>query len=245
MQLPIKIDNCPIREAIFEIRFEPNVPGAAVFGIMYRALQSTYPSFDPLPILQLPEPVRALDPNLVFQPHYRSRDNNVLVQIGPKLLSVNMLEPYNGWSEFRTRIFQVLESVRDLDLFDRISRFGLRYTNIFKEQIFDIISAEIVVGGKEIANPETNLRTVFDEGGGFKTILSFAGELTVTPEREAPFTGSLIDIDVAIADDELAFFEKMDEWVERAHQIEKTRFFNLLRPDFLDTLEPSYATTTS
>ena len=240
-QLPDKIENCPIREAIFELRFNPKVPGAAVFGVLYDRLKSSYPSFEQLPILQLPEAVRDMDPNLMFQPHYRLRGENVLVQIGPRLVSVNVLEPYIGWSDFKSKILDVLNSVSGLDLVDTISRFGLRYTNVFSEPILEKIKIEIVINDERIVNRETSMRTVFDEGEGFKTILQIAGEVNVTPTDKAQFTGSLVDVDVSMSDENIEVFQNMDTLLEKAHKIEKSRFFGLLKKEFLETLEPSYA----
>lgn len=240
-QLPDKIEKCPIREAIFELRFNPKVPGAAVFGVLYGGLKSAYPSFEQLPILQLPEPLRDMDPNLMFQPHYRLRGDGLLVQIGPRLISVNVLEPYIGWSHFKSKILDVLNSVNSLDLIDTVSRFGLRYTNVFSEPILDKIKVEVVVNDEQIVNPETSMRTVFDEGEGFKTILQIAGEVDVTPTNKPPFTGSMVDVDVSMSQENIEFFEHMDALLEKAHETEKSRFFGLLKKDFLETLEPSYA----
>src|SRR5687768_15414418 len=111
LKLPDKLDNCPIKEAIFEIRFESAVPGAAVFGMAYSVLKPRYPKSEPLPVVQLPEAVRDADPNLSFQPHYRLTQEHFVVQIGPKVLSINVMNPYCGWTAYRQEILSVYREV--------------------------------------------------------------------------------------------------------------------------------------
>jgi len=59
MKIPKKIDPCPIVEAIVEIRFDSNLPGDAIFGVIYNQFKEDYPKFTKLPILQLPEAIRS------------------------------------------------------------------------------------------------------------------------------------------------------------------------------------------
>ncbi|MFH2124995.1 MAG: TIGR04255 family protein, partial [Pseudomonadota bacterium] len=67
--LPKKITPCPLLEAVSEIRFSSKIEGAAVFGMLYEKLKSDYPGdVKKLPILQLPEQVRASEPSLKFKP---------------------------------------------------------------------------------------------------------------------------------------------------------------------------------
>lgn len=238
--LPKAIGKCPIKEAIFELRFNPKVPGAAVFGIFYGGLKSDYPNFEQLPILQLPEAVRDSDPNLVFQPHYRLRSDNVLVQIGPRLLSVNCLEPYIGWNSFSKKIRDVLSSIDHNTVISEVTRMGLRYTNVFDEPILDKLKLEISISDEPITNAETSVRTVFDEGDSIKSILQIAGEVDVTIVNKEPFRGSLVDVDVSISGENIQFFQNMEASLERVHEAEKLRFFGLLNEEFVRTLEPVY-----
>ena len=70
MQIPKKITPCPILEAIVEIRFEPEEPDDAIFGIIYNQFKKSFPEIEKLPILQIPDQFRSKDPNLIYKPHY-------------------------------------------------------------------------------------------------------------------------------------------------------------------------------
>ena len=99
MILPKGIDPCPIKEAIIEIRFESVLPPDAVFGVVYNELKDIYKTPEPLPIMQLPASVRDQDKNLHFQPYYRIKRDNFLLQIGPQMLSL-AVTAYSTWVEF-------------------------------------------------------------------------------------------------------------------------------------------------
>lgn len=51
MELPKKIDPCPIVDAIIEIRFSTNIHPSAVFGVIYNEFKDKYPTVEKLPIL--------------------------------------------------------------------------------------------------------------------------------------------------------------------------------------------------
>ncbi|MDZ7758957.1 MAG: TIGR04255 family protein [Desulfovermiculus sp.] len=69
MKIPKRIDPCPIVEALYEIRFEPNYPSDAIFGLIYKAMKQEFDSFEKLPILELPETIRSTDDVLEYKPY--------------------------------------------------------------------------------------------------------------------------------------------------------------------------------
>ena len=140
ISIPKKLGVCPIVEAIFEVRFEPSVASNAVFPILYGAFRNDFPNIEQIiPIAQMPMTVVENDQNLRFQPHYRMRHqehNNILVQIGPRVLTVNMLQPYDGWVvlfEYIKRYFQLL---KDTGIISGVIRVGFRVVNFFSNDIF-------------------------------------------------------------------------------------------------------------
>ncbi|MEW6602636.1 MAG: TIGR04255 family protein, partial [Nitrospirota bacterium] len=102
MKIPVKITPCPIVEAIVEIKFDYDVDldPDAIFGIVYKELHEKFPQTTKLPILQLPDAVRLRDPNLISQPHYKLSNEKFLFQIGPRVMSLNNVKGYVGWTIF-------------------------------------------------------------------------------------------------------------------------------------------------
>ena len=66
--LPIRIEACPLIDALIEFRFEAAITKSAVFGIIYNLIKEEYRgNVINLPILQIPEQIREVDPNLKFK----------------------------------------------------------------------------------------------------------------------------------------------------------------------------------
>src|SRR3990172_1532349 len=106
--LPKKISPCPIAEATVELRFSAAVLPDAVFGIIYREFTKDFPGkVEKLPILQLPEAIRAVDPKLMYQPHYKLVAGNLTFQIGPRMTSLSNSKEYIGWENFQSKLKEV------------------------------------------------------------------------------------------------------------------------------------------
>ena len=238
--LPTILENCPIKESTFEIRFESSFPAGAIYGIAYKDLEDYYTDSEPLPILQIPETVRTADPNFRHQPYYRMKGKDFTLQIGPKIIAITVKDPYCGWESYKNEIIRVFQILAKLDFISEVTRIGLRYVNTFKSGILDEIKFEIKINDVVVRNNETLLRTVFEEEHDFKTILHIANEAVITEADGDPYTGSMIDVDVSKAGENLPFMENIDGLIEEAHDIEKRRFFELLKDDFLDTFKPVY-----
>ena len=76
VKLPSRLSNCPIIDALVELRFESNLNKSLIFGYMYKQIVELYPHEYPngvisLPVLQIPEAIRNSDPNMRFKPLYR------------------------------------------------------------------------------------------------------------------------------------------------------------------------------
>jgi len=59
----------------------------------------------------------------------QNADGTRLLTIGPSVMSVNSLKPYEGWQSFRPRIESALEAYMELTGATRIVRVGVRYIN--------------------------------------------------------------------------------------------------------------------
>jgi len=238
--LPLRIEPCPIIEAVAEVRFSTAYPSEAVFGVVYSKLNETFPEVEKLPILQMPEVVRNQDPNLRYQPQYALKKGNLQLRIGPRTLTFSNSAPYLGWRSFYAAIVAALEHIRDTEVIKFPERIGIRYINLFKGAILDRINVRVVVSGTELATESTNLRTEVVEGDFIK-IIQVANNVGVnTPAFSGP--GSLLDVDCIynFAQPGTDFYSRYEEVFKTAHAHEKETFFSLLKAEFLDQLNPVY-----
>jgi len=243
MQLPKKISPCPIEEVIVEIRFESLLPAEAIFGVVYNALNNSYPNLEPLPILQIPEFIRAQDPNLIFQPHHRLHRDNYSLQIGPKVLSVVLGKEYSGWNAYKSEIHAVFGKINELNFITKISRVGIRYIDFFDGDIFKNINLQLSIYGENAVTEQTFVRTLLKRGD-FDCLLQVGNNVTVGTVNAPARVGSIIDIDMSNTEvggqTSKQFFQEVGELLEQGHDTQKDLFFSILKPEFLATLNPAY-----
>jgi len=239
IRLPKRITPCPLIDAVVEVRFDSSLPPDAVFGMAYGKLKETYPKVEKLPILNLPDMIRNKDPQLVFQAHYKLSDDNSVVQIGPRVLSVNSPGDYLGWEPFYRRIKQSFEAVRPLGIIKTVTRLGIRYINFFDFDIFERINLVIRLDDKPLSAKQSTIRLELQEEE-FCHLLQVANNVTVEQKPKGQRKGSVIDIDSHIDGKFPNFFDQMEDLISRGHEAEKQLFFRLLKPSFLNTLNPEY-----
>ncbi len=234
MEFPKSIFPCPIIEAIFEIRFKTSFPPDAIFGLVYNKLRQDFKNVENLPILQLPENLRLVDPNLKYKPYYKVSNEKFIVQIGPDVLSVVSTKEYVGWDEFSSEILRVLDRIEELDIIHKIERIALRYMNFFENNVFDNIDLDIKINSNNINYENTVFRTEISDTE-FKSTLQIANNIIVLNRR-----GSLIDIDTFKETELDNFLKEKKEIINQIHSSEKQLFFSLLKPSFLDGLNPRF-----
>jgi len=236
-EFPKRISPCPIAEATVELRFSPAVLPDAVFGIIFQEFGKDFPGkVEKLPILQLPEPIRMVDPNLMYQAHYKLTSGNLTFQIGPRMTSLSNSKEYIGWKNFYSKLKEIFLRLEKLHVVKAADRLGIRYINFFKEDVYNNINLRILMNDEPLRTIGTSLRTEIKEDG-FTSILQIANQATLRVQTQ-PITGSVIDIDVQVP--ETNFFSNMENILEKGHYIEKKLFFSLLKKEFLSTLNPEY-----
>jgi len=235
MKLPKTITPCPIKDALLEIRFSTKMHPNAVFGLIYNALQHDFQNkVESLPILQLPDALRAADPNFKYKPHYKISNNTNVVQIGPEVLSISSYPKYLGWETFSKKIISIIEKVEKIKIIDNVNRLGIRYVNFFETDIFNNINLKICIQDKNINYKNTVIRTEIGLGD-FKSTLQIANNA-----YNLTTAGSVIDIDTFKEGRLEDFFAQKEKIINAGHTEEKKLFFSLLKKDFLTSLNPEY-----
>ncbi|HSH80754.1 MAG TPA: TIGR04255 family protein [Herpetosiphonaceae bacterium] len=121
----------PIVEAICEFQFEPNAEwDLTIPGLVFDQLKHEFPTRRVaktvgINITDKQEPT-------VFETdrvQFFRRDETALVQVGPNLLAVNRLKPYDSWEEFFPLIMLALGAYTSVAGPQTFRRLGLRYIN--------------------------------------------------------------------------------------------------------------------
>lgn len=239
IQLPVSIEKCPIIDALIELRFETKVNPSAVFGMIYNVLMDKYPGdITNLPILQLPEAVRNSDPTLKYKPLYRIVNKEVIIQIGPDVISISSVIPYIGWDRFKGHVFEIVQLVSKTNIINRVSRLGHRYINFFESNISDQITMSFeMTEGYHIENIQITTQV---KDGDYDNTIQFSNSAMLNVNLPSQKSGSIIDIDTFKEYNGNLFLENVVSEIENAHKSEKTLFFSLLKPNFIQSLNPHY-----
>ena len=238
-QLPVSIEKCPIIDALIELRFEAKVNPSAVFGMIYSVLMEKYPgNIVNLPILQLPEAVRNSDPALKYKPLYRIINKEVLIQIGPDVISISSVIPYIGWDRFKGHVVEIVNLVSNSNIINRVLRLGHRYINFFESNILEQITMSFKM--TEGYCPQNVQITTQVKDCDFDNTIQFSNSAMLNVNMPGQKNGSIIDIDTFREYSDNFFLGNIVSEIENAHKTEKTLFFSLLKPDFIESLNPHY-----
>lgn len=246
--LPSKLTDDSIVEAIFEIRFSTSSIEELVVGRMARWADDNFNEISPARTgaADIPAPIRDNDENLRFQslleisakgPEGGARK----IRIGGKSFSHITKDRYCGWdnwrSELKDAVKKLYSEVDDL----AVVRLGLRYINALTHDRHFVMGPEsldiaIEISGKKIAKG-LNLNVVELVGPEHRVLyrVSDAG-FWIRPDSDS--TTLIVDIDVATPEGVAPKNEKQVlDWLELAHKHEKRAFFGMLPSDLIDRLE--------
>lgn len=238
VDLPIRVENSPIIEALVEFRFESGLPRDAVFGVAFsKVREKVGDQVERLPILEIPESIRANDVNLRFQPHYRLKDENHSIMIGPKVISISNYNNYSGWDDFSELIRQFVEGFFEVSVIKKVIRVGVRYINFTNDDIWEKSTLRLTASDLEIPSLQKNLQFTFmaDRFGSRVRVSNGV----VFNQFEKTYRGSSLDIDT-FAEGEWGDSSEVCEIVDQAHTEGKKTFFALVSGEFLKELNPKF-----
>lgn len=238
-RLPIKIDPCPIVEAILEVRFTTSESWRTLPGLLFAHIRERYPEQKDLPLAQLPEEIRRQEPAFTYQPLVQFLSRDFLIQFGPRVVSlVTKPNQYPGWLAVEHEITWLLARLETLNFITEGERLGVRYVNFFSFDIFEKLLLDIATGGMQLAGAELSVTTVLHQAP-LTARLQVANSAILGTGNDAK-RGSVLDVDVWLGSLDFEIFQNAVAKFGEAHQFEKQIFFGLLRPEFLDTLSPVY-----
>ncbi len=239
-RLPIRIDPCPIVEAIMELRFVTSESWATLPGLLFARIRERYPEQKNLPLTQLPEEIRRREPAFTYQPliQFVSR-GDFLIQFGPRVLSlVTKSKEYPGWPALEKEMAWLVSELQRLGFVSEGERLAVRYINFFSFDVFEKLVLEVSTANKPLRTGERSVTAVLTRPPLTARLLIANSAILGTGETTR--VGSILDVDAWLGAADFDLFQNGLPKFNDAHQFEKQIFFGLLKPDFLATLNPSY-----
>lgn len=245
VKLPSRLSNCPIIDALVELRFESNLNKSLIFGYMYKQIVELYPHEYPsgvisLPVLQIPEAIRNSDPNMRFKPLYRLEGKSTIIQIGNDVLCISPRMPYYGWNEFEKFTVALIDNIFQANIISRVVRLGHRYINFFEGDIIHNLTLELKTQGPYALDQKMMVRSEVADGN-FTHVIQVSNNARYKKDAQSvEILGSILDIDTSREYLDKYFQLHFSDELNQAHNSEKKLFFSLLVPAYIDTLKPVY-----
>ncbi len=224
-----KLDPAPILEAIVEIRFESELSHQAVVDKLFLEFGKDYPKSNDLPLAQFPSAIRDQDPQLRYLPLKQLTNDQLILQIGGRVISLVNQKNYMGWASLKDKVRDMAERLKSTGVVSQYQRLGIRYLNTFDYNILDKVNIVLSMDGMPIVEEKVDFRINLEYQNFQATIM--LSNNTRKVENEKVSVGSLVDIDafsLHLQDNSLM------DLIEGAHLFEKKLFFAVFKKDFID-----------
>jgi uncharacterized protein (TIGR04255 family) len=243
--IPVRLKKEPLLEAIWEIRCEVvKAPMADLLpGILFKTFAGKYSSVTKLPVGDLPAVVVEHDPNLRYAPKIRLESGNQAVQIGDRVVSLNCRRPYSGWAQFSRDIKELAEVVQETGLVERLERFSLKYIDLIESEKpmgLSLLNLELKLGGYHLATEPVQLRTEIRENSLTHIIQIISPAEVLLLGKGGRLEGVLVDIDSIRPMEQGESWDILFQALDAVHVSCKKMFFNMLKPETIESLEPEY-----
>ncbi len=230
-----------IREALCELHFDLS-PGEtwsrSWLGKFYRQIEDDFPDFEPAePAFQLrmkPNQI-GLAPGLQRM-RYRHGTRPVLLQLSEGILTINLLEPYPGWSQMQSDIIQAWKSVQEIIPIVSINRIGLRYINLIPREESQVLRDwfqpnDYVAEATLDSHPTVLSRVEVHQGNGQRVIVTMAQH-----DEDSKGSNFLLDID-CISENSYHDLDTLVGSIDRLHDKAWNVFSRFLTPQLTKWLQ--------
>jgi len=236
--VPKKLVNEPLKEAIFEIRFESPMNSAVLYGVLYQALLDL-PEYkftlEDLPASQIPEQIIQSDPNLVYQLQHQMIHQDFVIGIGRKNIVFSNRGKYAGWDNYSDFISKCLKVIIPTKILGTIVRVSMRYINVIPDSLFTATELKLKINEHVNNDTVAILRTEVPLADKV-AVFQLNNKVQIEMSDKLPISGSMIDIDVikncVIPYDTLE--NELDSILNDLHNTLLDQFYGLINKDYLN-----------
>ena len=239
----VRLEHDTIVEATFEIRFESTINTAADLlpGILFAEFKGRFPKTLRTAASDLPRQFQHLDPNLKYTSRQGIGNDEFQILIGDFAVQISTKRPYVGWERFMPTILDVLALLEKSGFVKRVERFSLKYANLVEgksipEQMSHI-RLKAHLGQTDLTSLLTIIRTEIHKEG-LNNIVELA-PTTKVRLGELELEGIMISVD-SIQFDPQDFWGNREKALNKAHDVEKEIYFDILTQETIAALKPTY-----
>ncbi|KAF5029268.1 hypothetical protein DSECCO2_650370 [anaerobic digester metagenome] len=225
--------NSPIVEAVCEFRFSADTPWEQNLPErFYDAVKERFPIRESrkeqaIQIKASSEGVAEHRLETIETPIFLTGDRKVLIQIGPRRLSIHHLKPYHSWGDFKSTINLAYDTVTSLTRVTGFDRVGLLYVDKIEIPESSIRLADYFTFyphcGEGLFGDVMNFMVGCDLTYNGNRDICRLSMTRAMPKKESN-SAYLLTTDYFLAKRNAVKPEDVTTWVEEAHKTVKTLF---------------------
>jgi uncharacterized protein (TIGR04255 family) len=236
MNFPEKITPDRIKDAIVEVRYTASSPFEVNIGLFFKSLDDSYLYIHQAGMVNISNRQTQISPA-----QYLFWNEKVKVEIKPDAIIFNCLSDYPGWNIYKEIIRKTLQQLTTAGVIEIYNRVGIRYISHYPgKRIKELTRFDFTFGSPQINSETCTFQTQF-VSDNLRVILTLNDNINTLIGNTEQGT-SFIDVDVI--KDPLHIihhdYDRLFGEIEEIHNKEKQVFFNLLKEEFLATLNPAY-----
>jgi uncharacterized protein (TIGR04255 family) len=242
--VPKKLGKEPLIEAICELRFKSDKDSISDLlpGLIFQKFSARFPKVEKLPASNIPTAFLKSDPNLCYTPTIKLIGDQFSTMIGENVFSLSCSKPYVGWNNFSALIMELFSFLNETSLITHSERVSLKYIDILLDKdkfMLDDLNLNFEIGGDRITTEPVQLRFELNTDK-FINIIQIGHPAKAILSNGETFHGILIDVDTISLIMPKDFLINPKDFIDYAHSINKSRFFNLLKAETIKRLDPEY-----
>lgn len=246
MKIPKQISPDNLKDTIVQVLFKPKVAPELILGAFHHYFKDTYDFYSSTSQKHEIQTSGKIAPSFEFveEGYFLNKTEEVKIKLSSKGIVFNTYKDYIGWDKYFPEIKSTIDKLFKDGLIESVQRVGIRYISQFNEvnleESFNV-KIDISLQGREyMKRGNTQIRNEFIEEN-FKTILTlYHGYLNDNNQETKEALTSIIDIDTIQYLSDTDKPDKVIDRIDKGHTKQKETFFSLLRPAFLETLNPEY-----
>lgn len=243
MKIPKRINPDYITDSIVQVLFTPVISHELFLGTFNNVFVDLF-TFIPSPVssndIKITEDNGVLLESIV-RGYFLDKSKKIKVDVSAKSIVFNSFNEYVLWDNYFPIIRATIERLFSSGLISTVSRIGIRYISQFNNiNLIDNLNINLTFDISKRNIEATQIRSEFieDECRIILTLINRKNQSV--GQNEVDFNNSVIDIDVIQIKNEIRDSEIVINTIDNGHQKQKVTFFSLLKPSFLETLNPEY-----
>lgn len=237
MSLPKKISPNPLFTSTVEIRFSSSIAGSEnILPLIYGKFMNLLPNLESK---NIPKDIKEREPRLRYNADFVLKNKDFSLSFSDKAIAFENVSDYMFWDNYFPFISNQLKQIFEMNFISKIERIGVRYASVLENAniITNALKYNPIMGIEGYEENLNLLRTILSKDD-CKLLLQIAPN-SKSVKNEISRIGLLIDIDASYTGN-LNPSDEVLQKIDKLHTFQKELFFSLLKPEFLETLNPTY-----